>query len=90
MTKKHSPAKQLPRFTTQQTTDSLNRQAFLIEFTPETLRMLRLHRGYTQARLAKLAGISSDYLSEIERGLSQPTIELIGRLGTALQAVFFK
>ncbi len=90
MTKKRTPAPQLPRFQAAQASEGLNRQAFLIEFTPETLRMLRLHRGYTQAQLARIACISADYLSEIERGRSQPTLELIGRLGTALQAVFFK
>lgn len=90
MTKKRLTVPQGPRFAAPQASEGLSRQAFLIEFTPETLRMLRLHRGYTQAQLARLACVSSDYLSEIERGRSQPTLELIGRLGTALQAVFFK
>ena len=78
------------RFADAQASEALQRQAFLVEFTPETLRMLRLHRAYTQARLARLASISADYLSELERGRSQPSIELMGRLGTALEVIFFK
>jgi DNA-binding XRE family transcriptional regulator len=88
---KHPPSKPAnPRFSATTPCQALIREAFLIEFTPETLRMLRLHRGYTQARLARQANISSDYLSELERERSQPSLELMGRLGQALEVVFFK
>ena len=79
-----------PRFSAPKPCQAFIREAFLIEFTPETLRMLRLHRGYTQAQLARHAQISSDYLSELERERSQPSLELMGRLGQALEVVFFK
>ncbi|HEY9843959.1 MAG: helix-turn-helix domain-containing protein [Candidatus Sericytochromatia bacterium] len=88
---KHKPLKPHgSRFTAIKASEVLSRQGFLVEFTPETLRMLRLHREYTQVQLARLASVSADYLSELERGLSQPSIELMGRLGTALQVIFFK
>jgi DNA-binding XRE family transcriptional regulator len=90
MSKPPHPKPVNPRFSATPPCQALIREAFLIEFTPETLRMLRLHRGYTQARLARQANISSDYLSELERERSQPSLELMGRLGQALEVVFFK
>ena len=78
------------RFQSSQTPDAAIRQAFLIEYRPETLRMLRHHRQLTQAALARLATISADYLSELERERSQPSLELMGRLGSALAVIFFK
>lgn len=84
----HPPIKS--RFEAAMTSEVLMRQAFLIEYLPETLRMLRQHRNLTQANLARMAKISPDYLSELERNLSQPSLELIGRLGTALEVIFFK
>jgi len=52
------------------------------------LRLLRTLRGDRLADIARLAGISPQYLSEIERGIKEPSSEMIaavaGALGTTL------
>lgn len=52
------------------------------------LRLLRTVRGDRLADVARLAGISPQYLSEIERGVKEPSSEMIaavaGALGTTL------
>ncbi|WP_372699864.1 helix-turn-helix domain-containing protein [Arthrobacter sp. JSM 101049] len=52
------------------------------------LRLLRTVRGDRLADIARLAGISPQYLSEIERGIKEPSSEMIaavaGALGTTL------
>ncbi|WP_417219646.1 helix-turn-helix domain-containing protein [Arthrobacter sp.] len=52
------------------------------------LRLLRTIRGDRLADVARLAGISPQYLSEIERGIKEPSSEMIaavaGALGTTL------
>lgn len=52
------------------------------------LRLLRTLRGDRLADVARLAGISPQYLSEIERGIKEPSSEMIaavaGALGTTL------
>lgn len=57
----------------------------------ERLRQLRLERGQTLADTAARAGISLQYLSEVERGRKEPSSEIIaavlGALGTSLVEV---
>ncbi|MGP5606529.1 MULTISPECIES: helix-turn-helix domain-containing protein [Micrococcaceae] len=52
------------------------------------LRLLRTVRGDRLFDVARLAGISPQYLSEIERGIKEPSSEMIaavaGALGTTL------
>ncbi len=52
------------------------------------LRALRAERGQTLAETAERAGISPQYLSEVERGRKEPSSEMIaamaGALGTTL------
>jgi len=48
------------------------------------LRRLRLSRGLSQERLALEADIALNYLSEIERGLRNPTVLVISRLAQVL------
>jgi transcriptional regulator with XRE-family HTH domain len=48
------------------------------------LRMLRLDRGEKLADTAARAGISPQYLSEIERGLKEPSSEMIAAIAGAL------
>src|SRR5215831_20524347 len=43
----------------------------------ERLRFYRQAKGKTQAVVAGLAGVTEDYLSQIERGLKTPTILLL-------------
>jgi transcriptional regulator with XRE-family HTH domain len=43
----------------------------------ERLRFYRQAKGKTQAVVAGLAGVTEDYLSQIERGLKTPTLSLL-------------
>lgn len=48
------------------------------------LRALRLRRGETLTETADCAGISPQYLSEIERGLKDPSSEVLAAVAGAL------
>ena len=48
------------------------------------IKSLRNTRNLSQASVADLAGVSSKYLGEVERGEANISIELIGRIATAL------
>jgi transcriptional regulator with XRE-family HTH domain len=48
------------------------------------LRTLRAARGETLAATAERAGISPQYLSEVERGRKEPSSEMIAALAGAL------
>ncbi|KRE37273.1 XRE family transcriptional regulator [Janibacter sp. Soil728] len=48
------------------------------------LRRLRHERGHTLGETADRAGISPQYLSEIERGRKEPSSEMIAAVGGAL------
>ena len=50
----------------------------------ENLKKFRKACGYTQTRLAVLANISQDYMSEIERGKASPSLKRIIALAKAL------
>jgi DNA-binding XRE family transcriptional regulator len=50
----------------------------------EKLRFYRQGRGKTQAAVASLAGVTEDYLSQIERGLKTPTITLLHQFARIL------
>lgn len=51
----------------------------------ERLRMLRHERGERLADTAERAGVSPQYLSEIERGLKEPSSEMIAAVSGALE-----
>ena len=50
----------------------------------ERLRQLRHERGETLDQTARRAGISPQYLSEIERGVKEPSSEMIAAIAGAL------
>lgn len=50
----------------------------------ENVRKERLARGITQQELAARLGMERSYLSELERGTRNPTIQALGRLALAL------
>lgn len=54
------------------------------EVLGEELRRLRRERGLTLDETAGRAGISMQYLSEIERGRKEPSSEMIAAVGGAL------
>ena len=46
-----------------------------IETLRKNIKKYRLEKGLTQEKLSELTGISTDYLSEIERGKRTPSIK---------------
>nr|MDT0659931.1 helix-turn-helix transcriptional regulator [Micromonospora sp. DSM 115978] len=50
----------------------------------DRLRNLRHERGETLTETAARAGVSPQYLSEIERGIKEPSSEMIAAVGGAL------
>lgn len=50
----------------------------------ERLRFYRMSKGKTQAVVAGLAGVTEEYLSQIERGLKTPTVALLHRFAKIL------
>jgi len=49
------------------------------------LRELRTARGLTQAQLAEKARTSTPFISQLERGLTTPTLGMLIRLAEALE-----
>lgn len=48
------------------------------------LRRYRLRRGFSLRELAETGGSSKGLLSQIERGVANPTLDVLGRLAAAL------
>jgi transcriptional regulator with XRE-family HTH domain len=51
----------------------------------ENLRRARKKRKLTQAELAQLAGINSNYYAKIERGKANPSTEILKKIIEALK-----
>lgn len=49
------------------------------------LRRLRVSKGLSQERLAYDSGMDRSYVSGIERGVENPTIDVLDRLATVLE-----
>jgi transcriptional regulator with XRE-family HTH domain len=49
------------------------------------IREIRKSQGISQEQLAERAGISAQYVSNIERGKENPTLDLLLRLAEALR-----
>jgi transcriptional regulator with XRE-family HTH domain len=50
------------------------------------IRRLRVARGVSQEALAVDAGIDRTYVSRLERGLENPSVAVLAKLATALEA----
>jgi transcriptional regulator with XRE-family HTH domain len=48
------------------------------------VRRLRHRKGWSQEELAEESGLHRTYVSGVERGTRNPTIEIVGRLAKAL------
>ncbi len=49
------------------------------------IKAVRKERGWSQEQLAERVGISTQYVSNIERGKENPTLDLLLRLAQALK-----
>jgi transcriptional regulator with XRE-family HTH domain len=56
----------------------------IVRLFAQRLREVRLQRGMTQAELARLAGVSVTYVSQLESADTAPGIDLVARLAHAL------
>jgi transcriptional regulator with XRE-family HTH domain len=56
----------------------------LVQLLGQNVRRERLHRGLTQDKLAEDAGMRRSYLSDLERGVRNPSVDALGRLAVAL------
>ncbi len=57
----------------------------LLALVGRNVREQRQAQGLTQEQLALEAGMKRSYLSELERGLRNPTVRALGRLADALK-----
>jgi transcriptional regulator with XRE-family HTH domain len=51
----------------------------------EQLRLARLQRGETLKQVAERAGVSTPYLSEVERGRKEPSSEILSAITGSLE-----
>lgn len=78
------------RFNPSKYTHIYKRKAFLVEFKPDSLLLLR--KGYRLARweLSQLSGVSERYIEDLETGKKKrPSLEIISKLGDSLNVIFF-
>jgi transcriptional regulator with XRE-family HTH domain len=50
----------------------------------ETVRSTRTGCGYSQEKLAEKAGLSTVFISRIERGIESPSVDLLVKIAKAL------
>ena len=61
-----------------------------IDIFRNNLRFYRNEQGLTQEKLSELTGISTDYLSEIERGKKTPSFKRMELIAKALHIEVYK
>ena len=54
------------------------------------IKKYRNNKGFTQDKLSELAGVSTDYISEIERGKKVPSIKRLDKIAMALGIPAYK
>ena len=55
-----------------------------MKFNRQALTWVRIHRGWTQAELAKRVGLSRPYINQIESGVREPSPPALAELARAL------
>ena len=61
-----------------------------IELICKNIKKFRLEKGLTQEKLSELCNISTDYLSEIERGKKTPSLKRFIIIAEKLEVPFDK
>jgi DNA-binding XRE family transcriptional regulator len=62
-----------------------NREPLWRHMLGDRLRELRHRRGATLGEIARRAGVSPQYLSEVERGIKEPSSQMIAAIARALE-----
>jgi len=62
----------------------LKREQTISERFGQVVKVVRERQGISQEKLAELADIDRTYVSMIERGKRQPTLEVASRIASAL------
>lgn len=57
----------------------------LVQQLGVNVRKLRTARGWSQDALAVKAGMQRSYISDLERGTRNPSVDALGRLAVALE-----
>ncbi|WP_312654382.1 helix-turn-helix transcriptional regulator [Proteiniclasticum sp.] len=57
-----------------------------VEEIAGVIKVLRKRRGLTQKKLSKLLGISNTYLCDIERSRTKPSIKILMKIVSVLDA----
>ena len=60
------------------------------EIFRNNLKFYRNRKGYTQETLSEICGISTDYLSQIERGKRTPSFKRMELIAKALDIEVYK
>jgi transcriptional regulator with XRE-family HTH domain len=60
-------------------------KAHILEVFSTRLREARHHQAMTQAALAEAAGLHAIYVTRLERGQQNPTLDVVVRLACALE-----
>lgn len=53
------------------------------------LKQIRKSKGYTLSNLSSMTGCTSSFLSQLERGLKQPSLEMLRRISNCLEVPIF-
>ena len=61
-----------------------------VDIFRNNLKFYRIERGLTQEQLSELTGISTDYLSEIERGKKTPSFKRMELIAKAIDVEVYK
>ena len=61
-----------------------------INILKNNLKLYRKFRNLTQEQLGELSGISTDYISELERGKKVPSIKRLDLIAKALDIEVYK
>lgn len=65
-------------------TSQQKRSAALPQTIGARVRELRLSRGWSQQRLAEMAGLCKDAITRVERGHRKPRLDTLSRIATAV------
>ena len=61
-----------------------------VDIFRNNVKYYRTQKGFTQDKLSEITGISSDYLSEIERGKKTPSFKRVILIANALDVEVYK